>query len=53
VYSTGSVRGGTLKLHAAKLLRIGRYALKLMTGSGKDRHTTTESVTIGQTISVG
>jgi Glycine rich protein len=52
VYATGSVSAGTLKLHASKALRAGHYTLKLTTGSGKNRHTTTESVTVGETITV-
>jgi hypothetical protein len=52
VYATGSLRDGKLSLHTSKTLRAGRYTLKLTTGSGKSKHTTTESLTVAQTITI-
>jgi hypothetical protein len=52
VYATGSLRDGKLSLHTSKTLRAGRYTLKLTTGSGKSKHTTTQSLTVAQTITI-
>jgi virginiamycin B lyase len=52
VYATGRLRDGKLTLHAPTSLRIGRYTLKLTTGSGRHKHTTTEKVTVGRSITI-
>ncbi len=52
VYATGSLRDGKLTLHASKPLRVGHYTLILTTGTGKHKHTSTEAVTVGQSITI-
>jgi hypothetical protein len=53
VYATGSLRAGRLTLHAARTLRAGRYTLTLTTGTGNNKHKTSESFTVAQTITIG
>jgi hypothetical protein len=48
VYAKGSLRDDKLTLHASKPLRTGHYTLKLTTG----KHTTEESITVAQTITI-
>ena len=52
VYATGLLRAGRLTLHAARTLRAGRYTLTLTTGTGNNKHKTSESFTVAQTITV-
>jgi hypothetical protein len=52
VYATGSLRDGKLTLHAPKALRAGRYTLALTTGTGKNKQTTKEQVTVGYAITI-
>jgi hypothetical protein len=47
VDATGTLRGGTLRLHAAKRLRAGVYELKLTVGRGAGRESTSETITLG------
>jgi hypothetical protein len=53
VYATGSLADGKLRLHATRQLRPGHYTLRLTTGSGETKHTTRQSLTVGETITIG
>jgi len=46
VDATGSLYDGKLTLHSSKTLQSGRYTLKLTTGAGKDKHTSSDAITI-------
>lgn len=46
VDATGSLYNGKLTLHSSKMLRAGRYTLKLTTGAGRDKHTSSDAITI-------
>ena len=46
VDATGSLYNGKLTLHSSKTLRAGRYTLKLTTGAGGDKHTSSDAITI-------
>jgi hypothetical protein len=46
VDATGSLHDGKLTLHSSKMLRAGRYTLKLTTGTGKNKHTSSDPITI-------
>jgi hypothetical protein len=52
VYATGSLAGGKLTVGASKLLRLGHYALILTAGTGSQRHTTGEPVSVGETVTI-
>jgi hypothetical protein len=53
LYATGSLRDGTLTLHAAKTLRAGHYTLKLTTTTANTKQTTSEPFTIAEAITIG
>jgi len=53
VYATGSLTAGKLTLHGVSVLRPGRYTLKLTTGHKQNKHTTKQSITVAQTITIG
>jgi Collagen triple helix repeat (20 copies)/Right handed beta helix region len=46
VDATGSLRDHKLTMHSSKALWAGRYTLKLTTGTGKDEHTSSETIVI-------
>jgi hypothetical protein len=46
VDATGSLSDRKLTLHSSKALRAGRYTLKLTTGAGKNKDTSSEAIAI-------
>jgi hypothetical protein len=46
VDATGSLYNGKLTLRSSKTLPAGRYTLKLTTGAGRDKHTSSDAITI-------
>jgi collagen type VII alpha len=46
VDATGSLQDGKLTLHSSKTLQSGRYTLKLTTGTGRDKHMSSDAITI-------